>query len=116
MSSPEEKREEREEKKREEKRARITSQFREAHNMTYELDCAGSPLILRMFPLPGDPPSEWRVEARTTNAEDAVVGTATAPSRAQALELVAEWWRANPALPTYDWAAIAQAMTAVRAI
>ena len=28
----------------------ITQQFRESRNMTYELDCAGSPLIVRVFP------------------------------------------------------------------
>ena len=98
--------------------ARITQQFREARNMTYELECSGAPLILRVFPL-GDSPSEWRIEARMSDAVDAVVATATAASRPLALEGVAQWWRDNAiarALATYDWAAIAQAMTAVRAI
>src|SRR5436190_5644213 len=30
--------------------ARITTQFRERQNITYEFDCNGSPLVLRMFP------------------------------------------------------------------
>ncbi len=103
----------------EKKRAvRITQQFREARNMTYELDCSGAPLILRIFPLGGEP-SEWRIEARASHAEDAVVASATAPSRTMALDRVAEWWRDNAsarALQPFDWPAIAQAMTEVRAI
>lgn len=97
---------------------RITQQFRERHNMTYELDCAGAPLIVRVFPLDGVP-STWRVEARTTNASDATVAVGTASSPALALERVAEWWRQNAAsraLATFDWTAIADAMTAVRAV
>jgi hypothetical protein len=105
----------------EEKRGvRITQQFRERHNMTYELECSGAPLIVRVFPLDeGDPPLEWRIEARVSDSSDAVVASATAPSRAVALERIAEWWRANAvarALGPFDWNAIAQAMTAVRAI
>ena len=105
-------------RKDEKRSVRITQQFREARNMTYELDCAGTPLIVRVFP-PSDSSSEWRIEARGSDAADAVVATATAASRPQALEIVAQWWRDNAssrALPTYDWNAIAQAMTAVRAI
>jgi hypothetical protein len=105
----------------EEKRGvRITQQFRERHNMTYELDCAGARLIVRVFPLGDDEPcSEWLVEARTGNASDDVVASATAPSRAIALDRVAQWWRDNTAsrsLGTFDWSAIAQAMASVRAV
>lgn len=86
--------------------------------MTYELDCAGSPLIVRIFP--GEAPSaDWRVEARLSDAADAVVASASAASRAQAFEGVAHWWRDNgaaQALPALDWEAIAKAMTAVRAL
>lgn len=102
----------------EKSRARITQQFREARNMTYELECSGVPLILRVFP-PSGSPNEWKIEARASDAVDAVVATATAASRPQALDRVAEWWRDNAttrALATYDWNAVAQAMAAVRAI
>ena len=98
--------------------ARITQQFRERHNMTYELDCGGAPLVVRVFPLQGAP-ATWRIEARATDASDAVVATATASSPAVALERVAEWWRDNAApraLAPLDWNAIAEAMTAVRAL
>lgn len=101
---------------------RIVQQFREAHNMTYELDCTGSPLIVRVFPMNGEsatPTSEWKIEARVSNAADAVVASATAPTRALALTGVAQWWSDNAAtyaLGSYDWNAIAEAMTTVRAI
>jgi hypothetical protein len=99
---------------------KITQQFREAHNMTYELDCAGVSLIVRIFPLEGKPPAdEWRVEARLSDAQDAVVAIGAGPTRAVALERVAAWWRENgaqKALANVDWTAIAQAMTTVRAI
>jgi hypothetical protein len=97
---------------------RITQQFREAQNMTYEFDCAGATLIVRVFPL-SDDGSEWRIDARASNAADAVVATATAPSRAVALERVAQWWRehaAARALGAFDWEAIARAMASVRAL
>ncbi len=97
-------------------KVKITQQFREAHNMTYELDCSGSPLIVRVFPISD---AEWRVEARTSAGDDAVVVSATASTRAHALEEVAAWWRNNTAaraLTTFDWTAVAQAMSGVRAI
>lgn len=98
--------------------ARITQQFRERHNMTYELDCEGAPLVVRVFPAEGVS-TEWRVEARMTNAADAVVATATATSPAMALKRVADWWKDNyaaRALTKFDWNAITEAMTAVRAL
>lgn len=99
--------------------ARITQQFREANNMTYELDCAGSPLIVRIFPIESGGRVDWRLEVRTTDAADAIVAKATASSRAAAFDEIVAWWRENGplrGLATYDWAAVATAMTAVRAI
>jgi hypothetical protein len=106
-------------KKRVEARARITQQFREAANMTYELDCEGNRLILRIFPIETAPDEEWRVEARTSDSPDAVVASATAKSRIQAFDAVASWWREHAlsrALVTFDWDAVATAMTTVRAL
>jgi RNA recognition motif-containing protein len=100
------------------RKARITSQFRERSNMTYELECAGAPLIVRVFPLRGDV-EEWRIEARESDACTAAVATATAASRAKALDIVALWWRENArtrALTAIDWDAVAQAMKTVGAL
>jgi RNA recognition motif-containing protein len=102
------------------RRTRITQQFREPHNMTYELDCVGVPLIVRIFfPIGDGPALEWRIEARTSDAPDAAVATAAAPSRAQALRTIAEWWHENQesrGLSTLDWEGVALAMAEVRAL
>jgi RNA recognition motif-containing protein len=99
--------------------ARITQQFRERHNITYELDCSGTPLVIRIFPLGNDPTVEWRVEARTSRAPDAPVASATAPQRREALERVARSSAEDAdlrVLSSLDWPAVAQALAAVRAI
>jgi hypothetical protein len=101
---------------------RITHQFEESRNMTYELDCAGLPLAIRVFaPLPAmsaELPSPWRVEV-TSEGKKAVVVSATAYSRALAFELVAERWRDSAAsreCDVVDWQAIGTVLTAVRAL
>lgn len=86
--------------------------------MTYELECSGARLIVRVFH-PSSPQETWRVEARASEDVDAVVATASAGSASAALDGVAQWWRDHAlarALSPYDWNAVAQAMTAVRAI
>jgi RNA recognition motif-containing protein len=103
-----------------EQRARITQQFRESRNMTYELDCSGTPLILRVFfrsesePLPA-----FRVDARTSSAPDAACIDATAPSRLRALREIAQACQAERgvrALSAIDWNAVEQAMMTVHAV
>lgn len=43
--------------------ARITQQFRELENTTYELDCSGVPLAIRIIsPVGNSTTSTWRVE------------------------------------------------------
>lgn len=104
----------------EERRTKITLQFRERAGMAYDLDCAGTPLTLRVFESEqARAGAGWRIEARTTDAIDAVVASATAATRAEALRDVAVWWRSESAsrgLPSVDWEAVAQAMSAVRAL
>ncbi len=53
--------------------AKIVSQFRESNNMTYELDCQGQPLIVRIFHLADG----FRIEVRTSNDADAAVAVGT---------------------------------------
>jgi hypothetical protein len=101
------------------RRVRVTSQFRERHNMTYELDCAGVLLAVRVFPV--DPEERaWRIEACTkgvVGADDLVV-TASASTRALAFQEVGRSWRDRngSGLLMFDWAAITDAMAAIRAI
>lgn len=98
---------------------RVTLQFRERHNMTYELDCAGIPLVLRIFFAVGDGPAAYvRAEARAGRVNGFSDASATGPSRAQALESIAQRWRetAAVAVSSIDWDGVKRAMTAVRAI
>ena len=100
---------------------RITQQIRESKDTTYELDCSGLPLSIRIFrPINVDPSSAWRIEVTAA----AVVVSATAGSRALAFALLVERWGNSaaglfPERAAYrdlDWQAIAAAMAAVRAI
>jgi hypothetical protein len=98
---------------------RITHQFRERNNMTYELDCLGIPLVLRVFfPVAADVGACWRIEAQTGHPLQGLAATASASSRAEAFRSIARDW--HLALPSaasdLDWNGIAAAMTAVRAI
>jgi cold-inducible RNA-binding protein len=98
---------------------KIAQQFREAKNMAYELDCAGTPLVVRVFPPESDESDEWRIEASTSKAADAPVVAASSRVRTSALGEVAKSWRERAdelALPTVDWDAIAISLTAVRGI
>ena len=95
---------------------RITTQFREPANMTYELDCSGVALVLRIF-FPTTE-GEWRIEARTSTRADAPSSDATAPSRVEALRRIAHASRegATGALEAVDWDAVEQSLTKVRAL
>ena len=98
---------------------RLTLQFRELHNMTYELDCAGIPLVLRVFFAVGTgAEARFRAEARATHVHGFSEASATEPSRAQALEAIARDWldTAAPAVSGIDWDGVKRAMTTVRAI
>lgn len=95
----------------------ITQQYRERHNMTYELDCQGNRLILRMFfpPLVGG--SEWRVEARS--AGDLGVVEKVAATRAIAVKEISAAWQelvTTQAVPSFDWPAVILALQGVRAL
>jgi hypothetical protein len=91
---------------------RVVQQFRERGNMTYDLDCAGTPLTIRMFPIEED---GWRIEARSTDAVDATVVLASAATRRDALGAVLRQWNASSAA-AIDADALLRAMSDVRAI
>jgi hypothetical protein len=94
----------------------VVQQFREHVNMAYDLDCAGLPLVVRIFPEDGE---SWRVEARATDADDVTVVAARAPTRAAALaEVICSWnaSAANTAGRTLDGDALTTALRDVRAV
>lgn len=97
----------------------IVQQYRERANMTYELNCAGQPLILRIFFPPSDDPGAWRIDARTSDSPQAPAISAIAKSRPLAFsEVVAAWEESAESgrIPKLDWAAVKAAMNTVRAI
>ncbi len=101
-------------------RARITSQFRERLNMTYELDCGGISLTIKMFPEDAREQS-WRVEASTKGGvgADGAAIAASGRTRAIALEELARSSQASGAATGFfalDWVAITDSLAAVRAI
>lgn len=94
----------------------VVQQFREPTNMAYDIDCAGQPLVVRIFP---QDDGSWRVEARATDGLDAAVVTARAPTRAAALDQVIRSWNttaANTAGRTLDGDALTTALRDVRAV
>jgi RNA recognition motif-containing protein len=103
-----------------EQHARITQQFRELANMTYELNCAGTPLVLRIFfPRAQEPSGLWRIEARVSNDPAGTAAEASGTSRTKALHDVARSCGEHAglhALVGVDWGAVEQALTAVRAL
>jgi hypothetical protein len=95
---------------------RITQQFRERRNMTYELDCSGVPLVLRIFFPENAPDASWRIEACTGNTVPASSVSASASSKALALQGIAQNWREAMPRSVLDWDGVAKAMTSVRAL
>jgi hypothetical protein len=101
---------------------RITQQFRSGDAMVYDFRGKVGRLTVRISGRGGDesqPPTEWRVEASTSTAADAVVVAEWAPTRAEALRAVGRSWSEKQlaqGLPAFDWDSVAKAMTAVRAI
>jgi RNA recognition motif-containing protein len=96
-------------------KVKIMQQFRERGMMVYDLDCAGSPLTVRIG---RDRDGVFHVEVRSTEAEDAIIANATAPSGKDALEDALRAW--NTAAETtariaVDADAIARAMRDVKA-
>jgi RNA recognition motif-containing protein len=97
--------------------ARITLQFREPANMTYELDCEGVGLVVRVF-FPTET-GDFRVVAQASGGAAAPSSDSTATSRAEALRNIARTCReGDPAatLARINWIAVEQALTKVRAI
>lgn len=98
------------------RRAKITSQFRERHNMAYELDCAGTKIGFKMFPTEApvqtQAPEAWRVDAVAVLEPERVI-TATARTRRAAFEQIEKQWGG---VSNLDWRAIQEALESVKAI
>lgn len=102
---------------------RITMQYRSRNGNVYELERAG--VTLNVHVVPGEPgdsvdaTGQWLVEAQSSRAQDAVVITERAATRAEALRLVGQTWTAcahSRNLPAFDWSAVEKVLLSVRAI
>lgn len=69
-------------------RVNILQQYRDKASMTYDLDCMGLPLTLRISATD----AECMIEARSTAAADAIVAVGTGTTRAAALADVVRAW------------------------
>jgi hypothetical protein len=99
---------------------RITDQFRTRNGMAYELRQHGARLtvLIAERPIENGDGSEWLVEASSVQFPGSEVSQ-VAPTRAEALRKIGMQWVADAAargLPSFDWTAVATALTAVRAI
>jgi len=95
----------------------ITLQFREAGNMTYELNCSGVAVVMRVFFQ--TTAGQWRVVAQPSRTPDAPGTAAEAASRLEAFRSVARSCRegsSGDALQSIDWEAVEDAMLKVRAL
>jgi hypothetical protein len=90
--------------------------------MVYDLRGAAGRLTLRVTGRGGEddgPPTEWRIEASTSIAPDAVIVSERGATRAEALRAVGRAWdekRVASNLPSFDWELVARALAAVRAL
>lgn len=99
---------------------RITQQFRSGRAMVYDLRDKGSRLTLKIFARQSsDDPGDFRVDAATGGGPDVLVVTGWGATRADALREAGRSWleaRIRSALPSFDWEAVARALSAVRAV
>ena len=99
---------------------RITQQCRARGGMVYDLKCETAKLTVRVFPRESDADSgEWRVEACTSHTSEAFIVTEWGATRADTLREVGRSWVSKAplhGLPAFDWEAVEQVLTDVRAL
>jgi len=99
---------------------KITHQARGRNGMVYDLSAEGNRLTVSIFQRENpQEPGEWRVEARASRADEAIVVSEWGTTRAVALKSVGNVWTARAMadnLPNFDWEAVAKLLDSVRAI
>jgi hypothetical protein len=99
---------------------KVVTQYHSAGEMVYELDSAGASLEVRISSRSvGGGERRWHVSAQQGKSPDSVALTDFAETKSAALGKVAEMWaeqQAELGLPSFDWAAVASALQAVRGI
>jgi hypothetical protein len=98
-------------------KVRITDQFRSGESMVYDLKCDNIRITISMSSSRQD--DQWSAEALAKQAPDPPKIRGNGSSRGEALTVLAEAWRSrggSEGFPWLDWAAIRDALVAVRAI
>lgn len=97
---------------------RITDQFRTRNGMAYELRQQGARLTVLIAEQTDAAGSQWHVEASSQQFPGSGMSH-VASTRAEALRRIGLEWgegAASRGLPSFDWSAVAVALSAVRAI
>jgi len=88
--------------------------------MVYDLSADGHRLTVSIFQREtSQEPDNWRIEARASRADEAIVVSQWGASRVDALKSVGAAWMARAqadALPTFDWDSVAKLLESVRAV
>lgn len=88
--------------------------------MVYDLSADGHRLTVSIFQRENEQePGDWRIEARASRADEAIVVSQWAASRPAALKAVGAAWSERAVadgLPSFDWEAVAKLLDSVRAI
>jgi hypothetical protein len=99
---------------------KITHQARGRTGMVYDFSADGHRLTVSIFPRDGvQDAGDWRVEARASRADEAVVIAEWGATRGDALREVGRAWASRAVadrLPSFDWEEVAKALDTVRAI
>jgi hypothetical protein len=98
---------------------KITNQFRNKRGIVYDLKHQADRLTVCITQRENpDDPGEWRVDLSTGSQSEAAI-TEWGPTKADALKAAGATWLSSSGslgLPTFDWDAVAKALTTVRAI
>jgi len=99
---------------------RITNQFRSRNGFVYDFTCDGARLTLSISPRESSSDEgEWRIEARTSHAPEALSVARWGATKVLALREVGRAWDSEAAgrgLPLFAWPVVETALTDVRAL
>lgn len=99
---------------------KITNQFRSRVGFTYDVKSSGVRLTFNVWQKQNAAdPGEWCVDARVSSRPDAAPITAWASTRMDALKEVSRVWAQTGGelgLPAFDWDAVTQLLSTVRAV
>jgi hypothetical protein len=88
--------------------------------MVYDLSADGNRLTVSIFQRENpQEPNDWRIEARASRADEAIVVSEWGATRTEALASVGTTWSTRAeadSLPVFDWKAVSALLDSVRAL